>query len=248
MPISILLVDGKEYLYFYCYDSAKKQKRRIYCGPKESAEAVEKANHFESRYEKAQEQKDRFTGVIGMLSMLAGEIAGYSSEERDLIATYLVEAYPDLQRVVNDQMALFGRLNEDKSLFRRLSLVYDKLKVDTTRIQDVTGDLRMLIAYVDSDWHSRVRYRKAGEGDDKPEWDPSLKYHVNDHPQNVVVEIMRGWLDAYDHARKRLDTLQEMSRSRNLQAIIEAVALIGVERAMVDSKEVIQEALDLVAS
>jgi hypothetical protein len=145
-------------------------------------------------------------------------------------------------------MVLFGQVNEDKSLLSRLAPVYNKLKADTARVQDVTGDLRMFIGYVDSDWYSRVRYRKEDEGDDKPERDPSLKYHVNDHPENMVVEILRGWLNAYDHARRRLDALQEMSRAKNLQAVNEALALIGVGKAMADSREVIQEALALATS
>lgn len=246
MPIETLVVDGKQYLYFYYYDSATKQKRRVYCGPKGSSESLEKANRFESRYEQAQEQKKRVTGTIGKLSALAGEIAGYSSEERALVLTCLVEAYPDLQWVVNDQMALFGWLNEDKSLLRRLSHVYGMLKADAARIQEVSGDLRMLIGYLDSDWYSRVRYRNADAGDDKPERDPSLKHHVNDNPENVVVEILRGWLDAYDHAQKRLDALLETARSKNLDAIIEAIELIGITKAMADSREVIREVLDLV--
>jgi hypothetical protein len=96
------------------------------------------------------------------------------------------------------------------------SPVYDELKTDAARIQDAMGDLRMFIGYLDSDWYSRVRYRMAGQSDEKPEREPSLKYHVSDRPENVVVEIPRGWPEAYNHARKRFDVLQEMSRTKNL--------------------------------
>lgn len=245
MPISTLLVDGKEYLYFYYYDSAKKQKRRIYCGPKESAEAVQKAEQFQSRYEKAQEQKDRFTGVVGRLSALSGEIAGYSREEREFIVTCLLQAYPDLSWVDSDQMALFGKVNGSKSLENRLAPIYANLKAGLTRVHDVTGELRTLVEYIDSDWYYRVRYREPDQGDEKPEQDPSWKYHVNDDSENMVVEILRGWLDAYDHAGRRLDVLEGFSRERKLQAVIEALALVGVRKAMKDSRKTIEEALGL---
>jgi predicted transposase YdaD len=39
--------------------------------------------------------------------------------------------------------------------------------------------------------------------------------------------------------------LEKYSRGRKLQAIIEALALIGVGKAMADSREVIQETLAL---
>ncbi len=239
---------GKEYLYFYYYDPAKKRKKRVYCGPKGSPEAIQKAEQFQSRYEKAQSQKDRFAGVIGRLSALSGEIAGYSVEDREFILTCLMQAYPDLSWVESDQMALFGKVNGNQELERRLAPVYDVLKASLTRVHDVTGELRMLIEYVDSDWYYRIRYREPGEEDEKPERDPSWKYHVNDEPENMVVEIFRGWLDAYDHSGRRLDALEGFSRERKLQAVIEALALIGVRKAIVDSKEIIDEALHLLSS
>ena len=248
MPVETLEVGGKEYLYFYYYDPAKKRKKRVYCGPKGSPEAMQKVERFQSRYEKAQDQKDRFAGVIGRLSALSGEIAGYSVEDREFILTCLMQAYPDLSWVESDQMALFGKVNGNKELERRLAPVYDDLKAGLRRVHDVTGELRMLIEYIDSDWYYRVRYREPGDGDEKPERDPSWKYHINDEPENMVIEILRGWLDAYDHARRGLDALSEMSRAKNLQAIIEAVTLIGVGKAMADSKEVIQEALAVLGS
>jgi hypothetical protein len=246
MPISTLLVDGKEYLYFYYNDPMTSQKKRIYCGRREDPEAVQKAERFQSRYERAQEQKDRFTGVIGRLSALSGEIAGYSAEEREFIVTCLAQAYPDLSWVESDQMALFGKVNGNKPLESRLAPIYSNLKASLTRVHDVTGELRTLIEYIDSDWYYRVQYRKPDEGNEKPERDPSWKYHMNDDPESMVVEILRGWLDAYDHAQKRLDALEEFSRERKLQAVIEALALVGVRKAMKYSRKIIEEALGLV--
>jgi hypothetical protein len=245
LPVETLEVGGKQYLYFYYYDPAKKRKKRVYCGPKGSPEAIQKAEQFQSRYEKAQDQKDRFAGVIGRLSALSGEIAGYSVEDRELILTCLMQAYPDLSWVESDQMALFGKVNGNKELERRLAPVYDDLKASLTRVHDVTGELRMLIEYIDSDWYYRVRYREPGDGDEKPERDPSWKYHVNDEPENMVVEILRGWLDAYDHAGRRLDVLEGFSRERKLHAVIEALALVGLRRVIADSRVVIREALNL---
>ncbi|MGA2199105.1 MAG: hypothetical protein ABSG45_04125 [Nitrososphaerales archaeon] len=245
MPVETLEVGGKQYLYFYYYDPAKKRKKRVYCGPKGSPEAIQKVEQFQSRYEKAQDQKDRFAGVIGRLSALSGEIAGYSVEDRELILTCLMQAYPDLSWVESDQMALFGKVNGNKELERRLAPVYDDLKASLTRVHDVTGELRMLIEYIDSDWYYRVRYREPGDGDEKPERDPSWKYHVNDEPENMVVEILRGWLDAYDHAGRRLDVLEGFSRERKLHAVIEALALVGLRRVIADSRVVIREALNL---
>ncbi len=247
MPLSTITVHGKEYLYFYCSDSVTKQKKRIYCGPKGSPEAIKKAQQFQSRYEKAQEQKERFAGVIGLLSALSGEIAGYGKEEREFILTCLVQAYPDLSWVESDQMALFGKVNGNKALESHLAPVYDDLKAGLTRIHDVTWELRTLIEYIDSNWYYSVRYREPDEGDEKPERDPSWKYHVNDDPENMVVEILRGWLDAYNHAERRLNVLEGFSRERKLQAVIEALALIRVRRAMKDSKEIIGKALALIA-
>ena len=132
MPISTLLVDGKEYLYFYYNDPMTNQKKRIYCGRKKDPEAVQKAEQFQSRYERAQEQKDRFAGVIGRLSALSGEIAGYSAEEREFIVTCLVQAYPDLSWVESDQIALFGKVNGNKSLESRLTPIYGDLKAGLT--------------------------------------------------------------------------------------------------------------------
>jgi hypothetical protein len=245
LPVETLEVGGKQYLYFYYYDPAKKRKKRVYCGPKGSPEAIQKVEQFQSRYEKAQDQKDRFAGVIGRLSALSGEIAGYSVEDRELILTCLMQAYPDLSWVESDQMALFGKVNGNKELERRLAPVYDDLKASLTRVHDVTGELRMLIEYIDSDWYYRVRYREPGDGDEKPERDPSWKYHVNDEPENMVVEILRGWLDAYDHAGRRLDVLEGFSRERKLHAVIEALALVGLRRVIADSRVVIREALNL---
>lgn len=90
-----------------------------------------------------------------------------------------------------------------------------------------------------------MRYREPGERDEKPERDPSWKYHVNDDPENMVVEILRGWLDAYDHAGRRLDVLEGFSREKKLQAVIQALALIGVRKVIADSRVVIREALGL---
>jgi hypothetical protein len=47
--------------------------------------------------------------------------------------------------------------------------------------------------------------------------------------------------------RRRLNALQEVSRTKNLQAIIEAVTLIGIGKAMAVSREAIQEALALLS-
>jgi hypothetical protein len=246
MPISRLLVDGNVYLYFYYNDPTTKQKKRIYCGPEEDPEAVEKAERFQSRYEKAQEQKDRFAVVLGLLSALSGEIAGYSSGDREFIVTCLVQLYPDISWVEDDQTALFGKVNGHKSLESRLAPVYGELVASLRLLHDVTWELRTLIEYIDSDWYYRIRYREPGEGDEKPERDPSWKYHLNDDAESLVVEILRGWLDAYDHAQRRLDALEKYSRERKLQAIIEALDLLGIRKAMGDSKEIIEKALGLV--
>ena len=245
MPVSTLLVDGKEYLYFYYNDPMTNQKKRIYCGRKKDPQALQKAEQFQSRYERAQEQKARFAGVIGRLSALSGEIAGYGAEERESIVTCLVQAYPDLSWVESDQIALFGKVNGNKSLESCLTPIYGDLKASLTRVHEVTGELRTLIEYIDSDWYYRVRYRTPDEGDEKPERNPSWKYHVSDNPENMVVEILRGCLDAFNHAQRRLAALEDFSRERELHAVIEALALIGVGKAMADSREVIQEALDL---
>ncbi len=143
-------------------------------------------------------------------------------------------------------MALFGKVNGNKPLESRLAPIYSNLKASLTRVHDVTGELRTLIEYIDSDWYYRVQYRKSDEGNEKPERDPSWKYHLNDDPESMVVEILRGWLDAYDHAQKRLDALEEFSRERKLQAVIEALALVGVRKAMKYSRKIIEEALGLV--
>jgi hypothetical protein len=42
--------------------------------------------------------------------------------------------------------------------------IYGDLKTSLSRIHDVTGDLRRLIEYIDSDWYYRMRYREPGEG------------------------------------------------------------------------------------
>jgi len=248
LPIETLVVDGKQYLYFYYYDQRTKGKKRVYCGPKGDPRAVEKAERFQSRYDRAQKQKDRFAVVLGLLSALSGEIAGYSSEDREFIVTCLVQLYPDISWVEDDQTALFGKVNGHKSLEDRLAPVYDELVASLRLVHDVVWELRTLIEYIDSEWYYRIRYREPGESDEKPERDPSWKYHVNDDPENMVAEILRGWLDAYDHAQRRLDALEEYSRDRKLRAINEALDLIGVRKAMSDSKEIMEKALGLMMS
>ncbi|MDG6924935.1 MAG: hypothetical protein JRN09_00115 [Nitrososphaerota archaeon] len=68
---------------------------------------------------------------------------------------------------------------------------------------------------------------------------------MNDDPKSMVVEILRGWLDAYDYAGKRLDVLEGFSREKKLQAVIEALALIAVRKVIADSRVVIRVALGL---
>ena len=247
MPLETLVVGDKTYLYFYYYDPAKKRKRRVYCGPMEDPRSLEKAERFQSRYETAQREKNRFAMVLVLLSALSGEIAGYTTEEREFILTCLMQAHPDLSWVENDQTALFNNVYGHKSLENRIAPVYDDLKASLTRIHEVAGDLRTLIRYVNSDWYY-VRYREPGEGDEKPERDPSWKYHVNLEPENMEVEILRGFLDAYDHAQRRLDVLEKYSRERRLRSIIEALELIEVRKAMADSREIIEKALGLVVA
>ncbi len=68
MPIDALLVDGKRYLYFYCYDSATKQKKRVYIGPAIDADSRKKALMLEGRYRSVQTVKKR---ILAHLSKLA---------------------------------------------------------------------------------------------------------------------------------------------------------------------------------
>ncbi len=68
MPIDALLVDGKRYLYFYCYDSATKQKKRVYIGPASDADSRKKALMLEGRYRSVQTVKKR---ILAHLSKLA---------------------------------------------------------------------------------------------------------------------------------------------------------------------------------
>ena len=59
MPIETLTVDGKKYLYFYCYDRSVSRKIRIYIGPASDAHSRKRASTLERRYRAVQEVKDR---------------------------------------------------------------------------------------------------------------------------------------------------------------------------------------------
>jgi hypothetical protein len=59
MPVETLTVDGKKYLYFYCYDRSVSRKIRVYIGPASEARSRSRASALERRYRAVQEVKDR---------------------------------------------------------------------------------------------------------------------------------------------------------------------------------------------
>jgi hypothetical protein len=84
MPIETLLVDGKQYLYFYCYDAAVKQKKRVYIGPASDSDSREKALMLEERYRSVQTVKKR---ILVHLSKVALRYAfGDSAAETERLA------------------------------------------------------------------------------------------------------------------------------------------------------------------
>ena len=59
MPIETLTVDGKKYLYFYCYDRSVSRKIRVYIGPASNTRSRRRACALDRRYRTVQEVRDR---------------------------------------------------------------------------------------------------------------------------------------------------------------------------------------------
>ncbi|MGA2199225.1 MAG: hypothetical protein ABSG45_04740 [Nitrososphaerales archaeon] len=68
MPIDALLVDGKRYLYFYCYDAAAKQKR-VYIGPVRDAGSKRKSRILDRRYRSVRAVKKRLLVHLSRLAI-----------------------------------------------------------------------------------------------------------------------------------------------------------------------------------
>ena len=69
MPIETLLVNGKRYLYFYCYDAAAKQKKRVYVGPARDAGSMRKARILDRRYRSVRAVKKRLLAHLSRLAI-----------------------------------------------------------------------------------------------------------------------------------------------------------------------------------
>ena len=82
MAIETLLVNGKQYLYFCCWDSATKQKKRIYIGPATDTSWKKKARILERRYRSVRAAKERVLLHLGRLTMcqLLGDSDGVVRE------------------------------------------------------------------------------------------------------------------------------------------------------------------------
>jgi len=82
MPTETLVVNGKQYLYFCCWDSAAKQKKRIYIGPATDASWKKKARMLERRYRSVRAVKERVLLHLGRLTMcqLLGDLDGVARE------------------------------------------------------------------------------------------------------------------------------------------------------------------------
>ena len=82
MPTETLFVNGKQYVYFCCWDSAAKQKKRIYIGPATDTSWKKKARMFERRYRSVRAVKDRVLLHLGRLTMcqLLGDSDGVARE------------------------------------------------------------------------------------------------------------------------------------------------------------------------
>ena len=78
MPIETLSVDGKQYLYFYCYDRSAKKKRRIYVGPASDARSRSRASALERRYRDVQEVRDRL--LLHVSRFTASQALGNSAD------------------------------------------------------------------------------------------------------------------------------------------------------------------------
>jgi hypothetical protein len=84
MPIDALLVDGKRYLYFYCYDTATKQKKRVYIGPASDADSRKKALMLEGRHRSVQTIKKRILAHLSKLALY--HALGDSAAETERLA------------------------------------------------------------------------------------------------------------------------------------------------------------------
>ena len=84
MPIEMLLVDGKRYLYFYCYDTAAKQKKRVYIGPASDEDSRKKALVLEERYRSVQTVKKRILTHLSKLALY--HALGDSAAETERLA------------------------------------------------------------------------------------------------------------------------------------------------------------------
>ena len=82
MAIETLVVNGKQYLYFCCWDSAAKQKKRIYIGPATDTSWKKKARMLERRYRSVRAVKERVLLHLGRLTMcqLLGDSDGVVKE------------------------------------------------------------------------------------------------------------------------------------------------------------------------
>lgn len=248
MPEETLVVNGKEYLYFSFYDSGTKQKKRLYCGPKDDPQALERAKLFEKRHKLSQQQRKTTVGRYLRTMSLGAEVAMDQTDQCKQAIQCLIDAFPDLQWVKGDYMALFGWLNEDKQLLHRLEGVHQKLQDDMKNIQDIESSFREFLQEADPDWFNHVRYRKSKDEQERPERDPTWKYHIDQSPRNIVLEMLRGGIDAHEHARMRIDASLEIAHKSHLDAIVEAIEFVGLVKAITDSRAVFQEALALVGS
>jgi hypothetical protein len=89
MPIDALLVNGKRYLYFYCYDTATKQKKRVYMGPASDADSRKKALVVEARYRSVQTVKKRILAHLSKLALYHALGDSAAETERRAIAEEL---------------------------------------------------------------------------------------------------------------------------------------------------------------
>ena len=247
MPEETLVVNGKEYLYFSFYDSATKQKKRLYCGPKFDPEAKKRAGLFEERHKLGQQRRKTTIGRYLRIMSLGAEAAIYNTEECKQAIQCLVDAFADLQWVKGDYTALFGWLNGDEQMLDRLEGVRQKLQDDMKNIQDVEPNFREFLREAHPDWFNHVRYRKSEDEQERPERDPAWRYHIDQSPGNIVLEMLKGGIDAHEHALMRIDASLEIARKNHLDVIVEAIEFLGLTKAITDSRAVFQEALELAA-
>ena len=88
MPIEALLVDGKRYLYFYYYNSGRKRKERIYCGPALLSESQRRVEELEKRYVQYRRIKEDVNLELAELLRLeiAGDNKGVQKQKQAILA------------------------------------------------------------------------------------------------------------------------------------------------------------------